>query len=138
MMLQVLPAVNFISLHPSNPDVYTFTAGVSKCPQLFSLLHRACCFDYFFNIPTHAPITYTLQSTTYTLEPLKHLKFAPTCFGPFFRPSSGGSWTVLYAVMRPYTAQIHNERTSTDLNLVTAQSTVHETPEDGLKMDRNM
>jgi hypothetical protein len=29
----------------------------------FSLLHRACCFDYFFNIPTHVPIIYTLKST---------------------------------------------------------------------------
>jgi hypothetical protein len=29
---------------------------------IFSLLHRACCFDYFFNIPTHAPIIYTLKS----------------------------------------------------------------------------
>jgi len=83
-----------------------------------------------------------LKSTKFTL---KHLKFAPTCFGPFFRPSLGGSWTVLYAVfchrvydkvslsqvlqiptqtdgndIRPHTAQIYNERTSTDLNLVTA------------------
>jgi len=31
----------------------------------------------------------------------------------------------------PRTAQICNERTSTNLNLVTAQSTVHEPPEDG-------
>jgi hypothetical protein len=51
--------------------------------------------DYFFNILTHAPIIYTLKGTKFTL---KHLKFAPTCFGPFLRPSSGGSWTVLYAV----------------------------------------
>jgi hypothetical protein len=29
--------------------------------------------------------------------------------------------------------QVYNERTSTDLNLVTAYSTVHEPPEDGLK-----
>jgi hypothetical protein len=50
-----------------------------------------------FNIPTHAPIIYTLQITKFTL---KHLKFAPTCFGPFLRPSSGGSWTVLYAVTK--------------------------------------
>jgi hypothetical protein len=28
----------------------------------FSLLHRACCFDYCFNIPTHAPIIYNLKS----------------------------------------------------------------------------
>ena len=31
---------------------------------------------------------------------LKHLKFAPTGFGPFLKPSSGGSWTVLYAVTK--------------------------------------
>ena len=34
---------------------------------------------------------------------------------------------------RPHTAQIYNKRTSTDLNLVTASSTVHEPAEDGLK-----
>jgi len=35
--------------------------------------------------------------------------------------------------IRPQTAQFPNERISTDLNLVTWQSTVHEPPEDGLK-----
>jgi hypothetical protein len=35
--------------------------------------------------------------------------------------------------IRPQTAQFHNERISTDLNLVTWQSTVQEPPEDGLK-----
>jgi len=39
---------------------------------------------YFFNIPTDAPITYTLKSTKFTLKHLKHLKFAPAYFGPFF------------------------------------------------------
>jgi hypothetical protein len=35
--------------------------------------------------------------------------------------------------IRPHTAQTHNERTSTEFNLVTAQSTAHEPPEDGRK-----
>jgi len=35
--------------------------------------------------------------------------------------------------IRPHTAQTHNERTSTESNLVTAQSTAHEPPEDGRK-----
>jgi len=35
--------------------------------------------------------------------------------------------------IRPQTAQFHNECISTDLNLVTWPSTVHEPPEDGLK-----
>jgi hypothetical protein len=35
--------------------------------------------------------------------------------------------------IRPQTAQFYNERISTDLNLVTWQSTVHEPPGDGLK-----
>ena len=35
--------------------------------------------------------------------------------------------------IRPHTAQTHNERTSTESNLVTAQSTAHESPEDGRK-----
>jgi hypothetical protein len=34
---------------------------------------------------------------------------------------------------RPHTAQTHNERTSTESNLVTAQSTAHELPENGRK-----
>jgi len=33
--------------------------------------------------------------------------------------------------IRPHTAQTHNERTSTEPNLVTAQSTAHEPHEDG-------
>jgi hypothetical protein len=35
--------------------------------------------------------------------------------------------------IRPHTAQFYNERISTDLNLVTWQSNVHEPPEDGFK-----
>jgi len=35
--------------------------------------------------------------------------------------------------IRPHTVQTHNERTSTEFNLVTAQSTAHEPPEDGRK-----
>jgi hypothetical protein len=35
--------------------------------------------------------------------------------------------------IRPHTAQTHNKRTSTEYNLVTAQSTAHEPPEDGRK-----
>ena len=35
--------------------------------------------------------------------------------------------------IRPHTAQTYNERTSTESNLVTAQSTAHEHPEDGRK-----
>jgi len=33
--------------------------------------------------------------------------------------------------IRPHTVQEHNERTSTEFNLVTAQSTAHGPPEDG-------
>ena len=35
--------------------------------------------------------------------------------------------------IRPHTAQTHNGRTSTESNVVTAQSTAHEHPEDGRK-----
>jgi len=35
--------------------------------------------------------------------------------------------------IRPHTIQEHNKRTSTEFNLVTAQSTAHEPPEDGRK-----
>ena len=33
--------------------------------------------------------------------------------------------------IRPHTAQEHNERTFTEFNLITAQSTAQEPPEDG-------
>jgi hypothetical protein len=33
--------------------------------------------------------------------------------------------------IRPHTVQEHNKHTSTEINLVTAQSTAHEPPEDG-------
>jgi hypothetical protein len=33
--------------------------------------------------------------------------------------------------IQPHNIQEHNERTSTEFNLVTAQSTAHEPPEDG-------
>ena len=35
--------------------------------------------------------------------------------------------------IRPHTIQEHNERTSTEFNLVTAQTAAHEPPEDGRK-----
>ena len=35
--------------------------------------------------------------------------------------------------IRPHTVQTHNKRTSTESNLVTAQSTAHEPPENGRK-----
>ena len=48
----------------------------------FSLLHRACCFDYFFNIPTHALIIYTLRSTKLTLKHLK-TRFHPVRYSRY-------------------------------------------------------
>jgi hypothetical protein len=40
---------------------------------------------------------------------------------------------VLYAVTELNSVDVHNERTSTEFNSVTAQSTGHESPEDGQK-----
>jgi len=41
--------------------------------------------------------------------------------------------------IRPHTVREHNERMSTEFNLVTAESTAHEPPENGrIYMDRNM
>jgi hypothetical protein len=50
-----------------------------------------------------------------------------------FKISNGNHYITDGNDIRPHTAQIYNERTSTDLNLVTAYSTAHEPPEDGLK-----
>jgi hypothetical protein len=38
-----------------------------------------------------------------------------------------------YDRIRPHTIQEHNERTSTEFNVLTAESTAHEPPEDGRK-----
>ena len=42
------------------------------------------------------------QFTTLILKTLKNIfkKLTSTCFGPYMRPSSGGSWAVLYAVTK--------------------------------------
>jgi hypothetical protein len=48
----------------------------------FSLLHRACCFDYFSNIPNHALIIYTLISTKFTLKHLKS-RFHPARYSRY-------------------------------------------------------
>ena len=49
--------------------------------------------------------TFTHSKNTNSHYYLKHLKtfflkVAPTCFGPYLRPSSGGLWAVLYAVTK--------------------------------------
>jgi hypothetical protein len=57
---------------------------------------------------------------------LKHLKAflkhfnedAPTCFDPY---------------LQPFFRSSYNERTSTEFNVVTVQSTVHEPPKNGRK-----
>jgi len=54
----------------------------------FSLLNRAYCFDYFFNITIYAFIICTLKSTKFTLKRLKTLKICPYMFRSIFRPSS--------------------------------------------------
>jgi hypothetical protein len=45
--------------------------------SLVIYLYIVIDISYFLNIPSHAPIIYTLKSTKFTL---KHLRFAPTCF----------------------------------------------------------
>jgi len=50
-----------------------------------------------------------------------------------FSISNGNRYITDGNDIRPHTEQIYNKRTSTDLSLVTAQSTVHEPTEDGPK-----
>ena len=64
--------VNFAIRLTSAETCSCFCIRNKSCVQtesiiFFLLLHRACCFDYFFNIPTHSPIIYTLKSTKFTL-----------------------------------------------------------------------
>jgi hypothetical protein len=44
----------------------------------FSLLHRACCFNYFFDIPTYAHNIYTSESTKIHINPL-NAELNPIC-----------------------------------------------------------
>jgi len=53
-----------------------------------------------FNIPTHAPIIYTLKRTKFTLKHFKTQALPLHVSVHFFRPYSGGSWTVIYAVTK--------------------------------------
>ena len=64
-------------LRPRRPEFDIRQDQVIESGLFFPLLHRVCCFDYFFNIPTHALIIYTLKSTKFTLEHLKTLKICP-------------------------------------------------------------
>ena len=105
-----------------HPVRFEPTISAGERPQTYALDRAATETD-------HGSIMYTLKSTKFTLKHLKTLKICPYMFQSVFRPSSRGSWTVLYAVtnlrsvdvhIRPHTAQIYNKRTSTDLSVVTA------------------
>jgi hypothetical protein len=117
---------------------------------LFLLLHRACCYNCCF-IPTHVHM-YTLKHQFMLIfkilkSMLKHFsEVAPTCFGPCVWPFSGGSRSALCALTKldfvdlrslfvcavcGRMSQTNSERTSTESNLVTAQSADREPPEDG-------
>jgi len=52
-----------------------------------SLLYRACCFNLFFIVPTHA-LHYTLTLKSHT----KTLKIRPYMFRSPLKPSSCGPW----------------------------------------------
>jgi hypothetical protein len=95
--------------------VYKSAVVVQSTCQASSSQHGMFVIYYFFNIPTHAPTVYTSKSTKFTLtltlltwrigrapnngsrwqmgfnsafkglKHLKHLKLAPTCFGPYFK-----------------------------------------------------
>jgi hypothetical protein len=48
-----------------------------KYLQIFSMLHRACFFDYFFNIPTHPHLICTLKQAYATHSTLKPVPTLP-------------------------------------------------------------
>jgi hypothetical protein len=83
-------------------------------PYRFLLLHRACCYNHCF-IATHAHTDLVIEFYD-QISPGQELQT--------HIQTDGND-------IRPYTAQTHNERTSTESNLVTAQNTAHEPPEDG-------
>jgi hypothetical protein len=55
-----------------------------------------------------------------------------------FNISNGNLYITDGNGIRSHTAQIYNQSTSTDLNLVTVKSSVHQPLEDVLKMDRKL
>jgi hypothetical protein len=90
-----------------------------------TLLHRACCCNDFFNIPTRAHTIYALNTTKIHIR--VHDKVSLSKEHQTHTQTDCDD-------IRPQTAQFYNERIPTDLNLVTWQNTVHEPPEDGLKV----
>jgi len=68
----------------------------------FSLLHRACCFDYFFIIPTHALTIYTLKSSKFTLKHLKTL-ICPYLFRSILKTIFRG---LVYSTLCSYQVEI--------------------------------
>ena len=104
----------------------------------FSLLHRGCCFNYLFNIPTHAHTIYTLKALKFTLKTfvmeLCSLRPYLITVRRCMCVSGVTYWTLSFHSVsntrhthiqtdcndiRPQTAQFYNERISTDLSLVT-------------------
>ena len=62
------------------------------------------------------------------------VQYAVVChYRRFVCVSGAAVWARSGHDKRPHTVQTHNERTSTEFNLGTAQSTAHEHPEDGRK-----
>jgi len=49
--------------HLAKVGTFEYVMVSDYLPFSFTLLHRACCFNYFFNIPTNAHTIYTLKST---------------------------------------------------------------------------
>jgi hypothetical protein len=91
--------------------------------KLFSLMHRACCFDNLFNIPNHVHIIYTLKSTKFTLKHLRTLKICPYMFRSIFKIIFRGlaDSTLCIQYSNRSTNQMHQSLNFIACRLLTAQ-----------------
>ena len=101
---------------------------------LFLLLRRACCYDYFPYTNSCTPFIHiTSHQFIDQISPGQDLQAHTHTHTHTHKHTTDDN------DIRPHTVQEHNERTSTEFNLVTEQSTAHDHPEGGrIYMDRKM
>jgi len=68
-------------------EIYLFLLNFINYKMLLNDTKITCnsFFHHFFNIPTHAPIIYTLKSTKFILKQLKTFKICPYMFRSIFK-----------------------------------------------------
>jgi len=80
-------------------------SGQISFSLLFSLFHCACCFNYFFTIPTNAHNIHTLKSTKIHI---KTLNTSPYMFRSLFKTILRGLVDCICQITRMGSVDIHS------------------------------